>query len=358
MIFNKEEMKYLGVFGIYKESYKIITTWSKIFLQIALAFILPTYFIIFANIQISNTVFANAILNQNATTTTTTFNQTTQLGTANGTAPLPYNPYDKLFSSEYASFWLFQAACFITGIIFSLFSTSAGIYTVARIHTGQEVTFKQVISVVPKVWKRLMVTFLCTFVVFAAYTTGAMLVAMLIILIIVFIMFSNYASSNAGLITGLIIITVLYVVGFVYMALVWQLANVVSVLEDVRGFKAMKKSKELLKGNMWVAIIAPFMLGIVSLVVRFAFWKLVLNGWYLGTVDRVGYGIVCSMLLIVLSLFGSVMETVLYFVCKSYHNENVDKLALSDRLDQVYVLGDYVPLKPADDVQLEKCNHV
>ncbi|KAF3439394.1 hypothetical protein FNV43_RR17671 [Rhamnella rubrinervis] len=355
MTFNKEEMKSLGVFGIYKESYKIITSWSKIFLQIALAFILPTYLINFGNIQISNAVFANTTLNQNATTTITTFNRTQQY-TVSGTA-LPYNPYPNLFSSQCVSFWLFQAACFIAGIIFSLFSTSAGIYTVARIHTGREVTFKKVMSAVPKVWKRLMVTFFCTFVAFAAYTMGTML----IIFIIVFITISANPSSIPGLITGSLVTSVfvvVYLVGFVYMTLVWQLANVVSVLEDVRGFKAMKKSKELLKGNMWVAIIAPFMLGIISLVVRSSFEKLVMNGWYIGTVDRFGYGIVCSMLLIVLSLFGLVMETVLYFVCKSYHNENVDKLALSGHLDQVYVLGDYVPLKTADDVQLEKFNYV
>ncbi|KAF3440123.1 hypothetical protein FNV43_RR18401 [Rhamnella rubrinervis] len=293
MTFNKEEMKSLGVFGIYKESYKIITSWSKIFLQIALAFILPTYLINFGNIQISNAVFANTTLNQNATTTITTFNQTQQY-TVSGTA-LPYNPYPNLFSSQCVSFWLFQAACFIAGIIFSLFSTSAGIYTVARIHTGREVTFKKVMSAVPKVWKRLMVTFFCTFVAFAAYTMGTML----IIFIIVFITISANPSSIPGLIT---------------------------VLEDVRGFKAMKRARNYSRETC--------------------------------TVDRFGYGIVCSMLLIVLSLFGLVMETVLYFVCKSYHNENVDKLALSGHLDQVYVLGDYVPLKTADDVQLEKFNYV
>lgn len=202
-----------------------------------------------------------------------------------------------------------------------------------------------------------MVTFLSTFVAFAAYS----MVVMIIVLVTVFVMISSRTSTIAGIIIGslvLFVVLVVYLGGFVYMTLVWQLANVVSVLEDVRGFKAMKKSKELLKGNMWVAIIAPFMLGIVSAVVQFAFEKLVMNGGYLGKVDRVGYGIVCSMLLIVLSLFGLVMETVLYFVCKSYHNENVDKLALSDHLDQVYVLGEYVPLKTADDVQLGKLNYV
>ncbi|KAK4387356.1 hypothetical protein Sango_2342200 [Sesamum angolense] len=54
---------------------------------------------------------------------------------------------------------------------------------------------------------------------------------------------------------------------------------------------------------------------------------------------------------IVIFLMLNLSLTVIYFVCKSYHHENIDKSALSDHLE-VYV-GDYVPLK-GKDIQLKE----
>jgi hypothetical protein len=48
---EQEEMQFLGVFGIYKEAYKIIFSWRKIFSQITLALILPLSFILLAHVQ-------------------------------------------------------------------------------------------------------------------------------------------------------------------------------------------------------------------------------------------------------------------------------------------------------------------
>ncbi|KAM7511168.1 hypothetical protein LguiB_010043 [Lonicera macranthoides] len=53
-----------------------------------------------------------------------------------------------------------------------------------------------------------------------------------------------------------------------------------------------------------------------------------------------------------LILFGLVFQTIIYFVCKSYHHENIDKSALSNHLEDIY-LGEYLLLKPKD-VQLEQ----
>lgn len=136
------------------------------------------------------------------------------------------------------------------------------------------------------------------------------------------------------------------------MTLVWHLASVVSVLEDARGVQAMNKSQALMKGKMLVAISIFLILGLASYGVQFAFQNLVVHGWSVGVVAKAGYAILCFLLLVKLFLFGLVIQTVLYFVCKSYHHENIDKSALSDHLE-VYLLGEYVPLK-SKDVQLEQ----
>ncbi|KAA8538335.1 hypothetical protein F0562_027842 [Nyssa sinensis] len=215
-----------------------------------------------------------------------------------------YNKISDRLSTEWTYYCLFKFAYFTFLLIFSLLSTSAVVYTIACIYTGREVTFKKVMSVVPKVWKRLMVTFVCAFIALFAYNVAAVLIIVSWLLTI---------GDTQG---GVWVAFILYAVGFVYLTIVWQLASVVSVLEDAGGVKAMTKSKELIKGKM------------------------------------IGVGILCLLLLFKLFLFGLVIQTVLYFVCKSYHHENIDKSTLSDHLE-VYLLGEYVPLK-AKDVQLEQ----
>lgn len=66
----------------------------------------------------------------------------------------------------------------------------------------------------------------------------------------------------------------------------------------------------------------------------------------LGIVNRVSYGIICFLLLVLLILFELVIQTVTYFVSKSYHHENIAKSKTLDHLDAGY--KDYVPLKAKD----------
>ncbi|CBI19938.3 unnamed protein product, partial [Vitis vinifera] len=257
MDLEQEEMQFLGIFGIYKEAYKIIFSWKKIFSQITVALILPLCFIFLAYIEVSD--------------------------------------------------YLFQKI--------------------------------KVMSVVPRVWKRLMVTFLCIFVAVFAYNIFALLILILWALCI--------GPVKIGILI-LWVMFILYLVGLSYMSIIWQLASVVSVLEDLYGFRAMVKSRALIRGKLVVAIVIFLKLNISLFVIKIAFERLVVYGASLGMANRVGYGILCFLLLFKLFLFGLVLQTIIYFVCKSYHHENIDKSALSDHLE-VY-MGEYVPLKAKDIV--------
>ncbi|KAF5749090.1 hypothetical protein HS088_TW04G01052 [Tripterygium wilfordii] len=324
---EQEEMQFLGLFGIYKESYKIILTWRKIFSQITFSLILPLSFIFLAHIQVSDLLFSKIINNQ------------VELDyTRDGTAR--HDKLSNIISTEWAYFWLFKAIYFTFLLIFSLLSTSAVVYTIACVYTGRDVSFKKVMSVVPKVWKRLIVTFLCAFVLIFAYH---------IIAVFIFIASMLMAPTRGARWFVIIIISGFYIAGLVYLSIIWHLASVVSVLEEAYGIQAMMKSKALIKGKMWVAAIVFFLLSLSLGTLQFAYRVLVVyGGEKIGI--RVFYGIICVLVLFKLILFGLVIQTVIYFVCKSYHHENIDKSALSDHLE-VY-LGEYVPLK-AKDVQLE-----
>jgi len=139
-------------------------------------------------------------------------------------------------------------------------------------------------------------------------------------------------------------IGILYLAGLTYLNVVWQFANVVTVLEDSYGFEAMMKSKELIKEKMSLSIFITLQFNLCFFVIRFLFGMLVVNGWKLfelNLMSRISIGFVCFLFLSHLFLLILVIQTVLYFVCKSYHNQNIDKCFAS--LEHVKVhQGEYV----------------
>ncbi|TKY74183.1 hypothetical protein E2542_SST02942 [Spatholobus suberectus] len=332
MDIEQEKMQFLGFSGVYKESYKLMFSWRKIFTQITFTLILPLSFIFLIHIQVSDVLFGKIEHDRE------NLNDT----------PLGTPQHQKLLdvtSSDWATFFLFKLLYFISLLIFSLLSTSAVVYTVASFYTAKEVTFKQVISVVPKVWKRLMVTFLCTVVAFFVYNVMAALVVGIWALTMG--VKSDGVASFVAMVIG-----ILYLVGSVYLTVVWQLANVVTVLEDSYGYEAMMKSKELIKGKMGLSVIIVLMLHGSFFLIQLLFSMVVVKGWKLfslGSMERTAWGIVCFLLLSHLFLLMLVFQTVLYFVCKSYHHQIIDKSALSDHLE---VYECYQPLK-TKDVQLD-----
>ncbi|KAK4793012.1 hypothetical protein SAY86_023447 [Trapa natans] len=327
---EQEEMQFLGLFGVFRESFKIIQSWRRIFTQISLTLILPLSFVFLLHIDVSEVLLSKIIYNEEA------------LDRSVGTPR--YEKLSDVLSREWTFFLLFKTAYFTFFLVLSLLSTAAVVYTIACAYTARDVTFRKVLSVVPRVWKRLFVTFLCIFVAVFLYNTLA------ISLLISVIMVAGDTTAGSAVI---LVLLAIYLAGFVYMTMVWQLASVVSVLEEDYGVRAMVKSKDLIKGKLVLSVTVFFILVLSLWSVQALFEVLVVRGrgGSSGVPARVGYAAVCFALLSGLFLFGLTIQTVIYFVCKSYHHENIDKSALSDHLE-VY-LGEYVPLK-AKDVQLEQ----
>ncbi|KAL3339787.1 hypothetical protein AABB24_028414 [Solanum stoloniferum] len=140
---EQEEMQFLGLFDIYIEAYRVIYQWKKIFSQITLSLILPMSFIFLAHMEVYHLFFSDLKHSESQL-------RHTHTGTAK------YNKISDHIDSELTSLWLFIIVYFTILIIFSLLSTSAVVYTIASIYTSREVGYKKVMSVVPKVWKRVM----------------------------------------------------------------------------------------------------------------------------------------------------------------------------------------------------------
>ncbi|XP_076919368.1 uncharacterized protein LOC143580147 [Bidens hawaiensis] len=325
---EQEEMQFIGLFDIIKESYKIIISCRKIFSQITLTLILPLAFIFQAYQEISN-----YMLEEIDHTDTEKFFE--HPGTKR------YTNLSNTLSYEWIKFWLFTIAYFTILFILSLLSTAAIVYTIASVYTGRELTFKKVMSIVPKVWLRLMITF--------TYMLSAFMVYLILYLCVLII--SLKVLHGSAFVGFLNVFLVIYVMGFVYMTGIWQLASVVSVLESADGITAMTKSMGLIKGNRWVAISISFVLNMSFVYIQLSFQSLVVEEGLLEAWKRFGFGVLCFLLLLTLFLFGLVIQTILYLVCKSYHHENIDKGDLSNHLESY--LRDYEPLI-GKEVQLEE----
>ncbi|KAL8467014.1 hypothetical protein ACS0TY_035913 [Phlomoides rotata] len=241
-----------------------------------------------------------------------------------------------------------DAAFFALVLAFSLLSTAAVVYTTARFYTsGQTTSFRDVVRVVLRVWKRLIVTFLCAFLAFCPY--NAFFAAFL------YVWSRTIADSTAGDVV-LVIVLLVYPFGFVYLTIVWQLGSVISVLEDSYGIKAMIKSVGLIRGSWGISIVV-YLVPILfyATLISVSMVNCVIFRDSMGVIGVLGFGGLILVLSVKMILLGLMMQTVLYFACKSCLHESVDKSALRDWL-KGYLVDYYVPLK-AKDVQMEEYEH-
>lgn len=136
----------------------------------------------------------------------------------------------------------------------------------------------------------------------------------------------------------------------VFISALWHLASVVSVLEPVYGFAAMKKSYELLKGKTRMGFFIVFGYLAICGVINGLFGSIVVHGGEdYGVLTRIVVGGFLVGVLVIVNLVGLLVQSVFYYVCKSYHNQGIDKSALYDHLGGY--LGEYVPLKSS--IQME-----
>lgn len=149
---------------------------------------------------------------------------------------------------------------------------------------------------------------------------------------------------------SLVVVFLLFLVVHVYISALWHLASVVSVLEPVYGFAAMKKSYELLKGRTRMAFWIVFGYLAICGVINGIFGIIVVHGGdSYGVLPRILVGGFLVGVLVIVNLVGLLVQSVFYYVCKSYHHQGIDKSALYDHLGGY--LGEYVPLKSS--IQME-----
>ncbi|KAH9315718.1 hypothetical protein KI387_024345, partial [Taxus chinensis] len=204
-----EELLLLVEWDILRVAFNVLRSTLKQFVTITFTLILPLSFVI-----LGHTLFSDLLMRK----IEEKFAKQVDGPDANRTMNAQ--------SSEWTKLLLFQAGYFVFLFAFSLLSTAAVVYTVACIYTGKQTSYTKVMSVVPKVWKRLMFTFMWYFLIMVAYNTA-------FVTALVFINMTVGTTGN-NLVFGVCITVVVavFLVVHVYISALWHLGSVLSVLEE------------------------------------------------------------------------------------------------------------------------------
>jgi len=308
---EQQELQFLGFFGIFKESFKLIFSRKKIFTQITLTLILPFCIAAFVQLKVFQLI-ANGTKRYNKKLDHMDMNT------------FKYAKFMVVVSTETSAYSLLIIVYFAFGITLNLLSTSSVTYTIACIYTAKEITFRKIITISPKVWIRDFITFMYSFAIFFVYITVP---GILLLGLAWFLLTTGTRKIMLAIFLPLVIV---YVIGIIYMSLLYRLASVVSVLEDYE-FQAIIKSYALMKGKIEVFVgffILRKLFFIATEVV-----PLINNKFLSEIVRNSGIQILCWWFQFLLDVFVYVAYYVIYFVCKSYHHETIDRNSLADHLD-------------------------
>lgn len=88
---------------------------------------------------------------------------------------------------------------------------------------------------------------------------------------------------------------------------------------------------------------------VVCAAINGVFGSVVIRGGERGVFVRIVVGGFLVGVLVIVNLVGLLVQSVFYYVCKSYHHQGIDKSVLYNHLGGY--LGEYVPLKSS--VQME-----
>ncbi|GFP85574.1 hypothetical protein PHJA_000701100, partial [Phtheirospermum japonicum] len=240
-------------------------------------------------------------------------------------------------STDWSKIFTFQFCYLIFLFAFSLLSTAAVVFTVASLYTSQPVSFTSTIATIPSVFKSLFITFLWVSLLMVAY--NIVFLGFLVLLIIAIDLQSVFLF-----IFSVVVSFILFLGVHLYISALWHLVRVVSVLEPLYGFPAMKKIYELLSGKTQTGSFTVFVYMAACGMINGFFGSVVVHGGDdYGVMMRIVVGGFLVGVLVIVNLVGLLLQSVFYYIFKSYHHQGIDKSALYDHLGGY--LGKYVPLK-------------
>ncbi|KAE8056801.1 hypothetical protein FH972_013540 [Carpinus fangiana] len=204
--------------------------------------------------------------------------------------------------------WIFILAIYVT----SLFSAATTISASAATYRGKDMSIKDLLLGVVKSWKRPSITWFYITLLQSGY-----LFLTLATLFLFMLMFVGEVFLPA--ISWIIIIPA--TVFLSYLAIVWTLAFVVSVMEERCGIDALGKAGELVKGLEMSGFFLNLVFGVLSYVVYQGFRLININQ---SAVVRLLIVLLVSNSLCLLKVFELMAFTVFYHECKKNKGEETE----------------------------------
>ncbi|XP_058113320.1 uncharacterized protein LOC131256445 [Magnolia sinica] len=207
-----------------------------------------------------------------------------------------------------------ESVFFIAFCVLTPFTMTATIYASSAIYTGKLLSLMDVFLKIIAIWKRPMITWLYILLITAGYA---------FLLVMVFVAFT--LITNSGTLIALIGLVGLSAMLFlVYLAAVWMLGLVISVVEeDCYGMKAIQKAVDLIKGRKLQGFGLMMLLALLITPIYVLFC--------LNTIEderepaaRIVIGAIEMVLVCVLKLFTFIAYTVFYYDCKNSQGEEMD----------------------------------
>ncbi|KAF5742867.1 hypothetical protein HS088_TW09G00928 [Tripterygium wilfordii] len=283
------------VVGILKDAYKIFCKNVKLMLSVALLSLSFNSVIYLSNIFSTTPLISDLFSKQSLLITTT--------------------PGSPEFASLLLSIkedirifvgveWIFLIINFISAI----FITTVIIFASAFTHNGKALSFKELLLKTLKAWKRPLVTWF-----YVNLLASGFLIIFIIILIPVFLVMDSPFKPSIVSIVLIVLVTVLYT----YLAVVWTLALVVSVLEDKCGIEALGKAAQLIKGMK----LEGFLLNLLFTILNSG----LLQGMrFIPGKHPFIVGLIIVNFIGLLRMFWLMTYTVLYYDSKKTHGEGVE----------------------------------
>lgn len=199
----------------------------------------------------------------------------------------------------------------------SFFFAIATTYAAAVTLSGKKLSIKALASTTVKLWRRPLVTYFYKTLLAFGYVCLCVIILTLLLIIFGIITISGTITSYALVRT----LAVPFVIIYAYIAVVWELSFVASVLEEKSGIEALGKAANIVSGMQVQGFALNLGMELLSLVLSQS-WELM--GKQKAEVKIIVGVVVIHSISFVIRMFGYMAYTVMYLQCKMNHGEEVE----------------------------------
>lgn len=192
--------------------------------------------------------------------------------------------------------------------VISLFFSMATILASAITYAEKTLPFKDLLSITVKSCKRTFITLFYVHLFIVGYVTLAWL-----------FLFPMLLTSKLRAVT--LLLSILALIFYVYLDILWTLATVISVLEERHGIEALGKASQIVKGMEPHGFLLNLLFTVLSSTV---FQGLGLISQKQSPVITIIIGLIVLNCICLIRMCWFIAYTVFYWKCKKIHGEEVE----------------------------------